>query len=731
MIRILFITFVLFVLSPFPAFACDFNDDDGLDVALVLSGGGAKASTQVGVIKLLDELDIPIHCVTGTSMGAVVGSFYAAGYSGDEIGDILTENDWGEIFRGAPSRRDKSFIEKHREETYLSGNVAGIDKTGLKLPGGINSMQGLKSLYRDILSDIPQDIHFDDLELPFRAVAADLETGETTAFEQGDLVEAILASMAVPGVFAPREIDGRFYVDGGIASTLPVKTAQDMGADIIIALDVSNAPATPTADISVASTAQQITTIVVWRSLQRDLSHLKESDLLINPNPINIGTAAYIRSAEGLEVGYDVASEYKNELLAIKAKAAPAKRKVLSFAENTVSDPTKLRVINNSDIDETLILNRYVRGGQGIGKLDTQERRLRDLASFGGFGEVDIGHRNGEAVLTVNKNNLGRNLVQLGINATNDFDGNSSYSILTRLTRKPLSSRGGDISLSAELGTNIGVSAEVYQPLGAHGRVFIQPEIFARWDETQFNFVDERFADFWIRRVGLRGRFGKEIGQWGVIALEGTVTDYKVSEIISRFEDFSTLKSKDASIGIYAATDTLNRTDWPTKGQRILLNARRSYELSGSKLRSDRFEASWLAAFNVADMGVLLNGRYGQIKNENSTITGPDVFQLGGFRQLSSYGDNSIPLTKFTYGSVEVFNRLNTEGNIFEIPLYVGAIAEMAYFPFNFLDIDDTFATLSGTIYLGADTPIGPVFLGTAYGDNDDWKLFFKFGRTF
>ena len=738
-----FIPFLLAALAlgfSAPAYACDFEDSDGLDVALVLSGGGAKASTQVGVMKLLDEMDIPIHCVVGTSMGAVVGSFYSAGYSADEIGTIMTEHDWGEIFRGKAPRRDKSFIEKEREESYLSGNVAGLSKDGLSLPGGLNSMQGLKSLYRTILQDIPQDINFDDLELPFRAVAADLETGEAKAFARGDLVESILASMTVPGVFAPREVDGHFYVDGGIAATLPIKIAQDMGADIIIALDVSNAPIKPTADISVAAAVQQITTIVVWRNLQRDLKLLKKTDLLIQPNTTKLGTASYNRSVEGLAAGYSAAQQHRNALLAIKAKAAPSKRKTMSFVKPTDGP---LIVANNTGLKDELIKARFEYNGvsgkiaQKLSKNSSkdgtkyQARRLRDLASFGGFGEVDLGHSNGQAVLSVKENPLGRNLLQVGLNATNDFDGNSTYSVLARMTRRPLSSRGGDMSVSAELGTNLGLSAEIYQPFGADGRFFIQPELFARWEQNKFNLIDARIGDFWVQNIGARARLGREIGEWGVIALEGSVVDSKTSAIVSIIEELEDSKTQQASLGLYFGVDTLNRNDWPTKGQRVRLRARRSYDLDNTQLISDRYEGSFLAAMEVAGLGVLLNARYGQIDDKNPAIGGTDFFRLGGFRQLAAFGDNSIPVNEYALGSVELFKRLSKTGAIFELPLYAGAIAELAVFPLDLFEVSEELTTVSGSLYLGADTAIGPAFIGAAYGNNDEFKVFFKFGRTF
>jgi len=165
-------------------------------------------------MQIIDELGIPVHCISGTSMGAVVGSFYASGYSADEIAEIFVSEDWGAVFRGQVPRADKAFIQKEREETYFSGDILGFQNGKTELPGGLNSMQGLKILYRDILAEVPLDADFDKLGIPFRAVGTKLETGEAVAFKEGDLVESILVSMAVPGVFAPRIIDGVAYVDG-------------------------------------------------------------------------------------------------------------------------------------------------------------------------------------------------------------------------------------------------------------------------------------------------------------------------------------------------------------------------------------------------------------------------------------------------------------------------------------------------------------------------------------
>jgi NTE family protein len=717
-------------LAPMARAACDFDDEDGLDVGLVLSGGGAKASTQVGVLQILDELGIPVHCITGTSMGSVVGAFYAAGYSADEIGNIMTANDWGAIFRGNAPRRDKSFIEKEREETYFSGNVASIGKNGVKLPGGLSSMSGLKLFYREILSNVPKDADFDALEIPFRAVATNLHTGEAKAFAKGDLVESILASMAVPGAFAPRQIDGEYYVDGGIASNLPIEAAKKMGADIIIAVDVSNPPPKPQSDISVAGTALQITTIIVWRGVQHELSLLSEQDLLIRPNSINIGTAAYERSGEGIAAGRKVAEGFKEALLAIKAKAAPADRHIMRA--KPAMEATEFKIVNNTGMKDSLIRSRFLQGQSRTQNPVIQKRRLRDLASFGGFGEVDLGYSNGATVLTVDENKLGKNLLQVGLNAANDFEGSSSYSILARVTRRPLSQNGGDFSLSGEFGTDIGLSAELYQPLGAAGRFFIQPEVFMRWEQRKINILSLRVGDFRARKIGARGRIGREIGKWGVVALEGGVDTTRLTEIVSIFNDFEASSSDRANIGLYFATDTLDRNDWPTSGQRLRMRAKRTYDLASKNAETaDKLDISFLTAFEFSELGILLNGRYGKVSNKGGVDASLEIFQLGGFRQMAAFSDRSLPVNSFVYGSVEVFHRLTDTGKLIDLPLYVGAIGEFSRLPLSFFDINRRANAYAGSIYVGADTPLGPLFLGGAYGSGGTTQFFFKFGRTF
>ncbi len=179
-------------------------------IGLALGGGGARGAAHIGVLRVLEELHVPVDYVAGTSMGAVVGGLYASGMSPDEIEQALTSIDWNDTLSDRTSYKELIYRRKQDESRHLTSFEAGLRKGRL-------------------ISQLPT---------PFKAVAADIETGEAVVLDHGDLAEAIRASMSIPGVFSPMEIDGRLLVDGGIADNVPVDVVRAMGADIVIAVDV-------------------------------------------------------------------------------------------------------------------------------------------------------------------------------------------------------------------------------------------------------------------------------------------------------------------------------------------------------------------------------------------------------------------------------------------------------------------------------------------------------------
>ena len=208
-------------------------------VGLVLSGGGARGAAHVGVLKVLDEMRIPVDAIAGTSMGAVVGGLYASGMSVAEIEKLLRSVNWEDAFRDRPPREELGFRRKQDDREFLVRYALGVTDKGFVLPRGLVQGQKLEQVLRSAALPVAAIQHFDRLPIPFRAVATDLETGEAVVMDSGDLVTAMRASMSAPGVFAPAQREGRLLVDGGLVENLPVEIARAMDVDVLIVVDVS------------------------------------------------------------------------------------------------------------------------------------------------------------------------------------------------------------------------------------------------------------------------------------------------------------------------------------------------------------------------------------------------------------------------------------------------------------------------------------------------------------
>ncbi len=182
---------------------------------------------------------MPIHCVTGTSMGAIVGGTFAAGRSPDEMAALVTKADWDGIFRDRPPRKEIAVRRKIEDYMTLFAPEFGVTEDGLALPKGVIAGVSIESFFRVLATPSFGITDFNKLPIPFRAMATDIETGESVVLDHGSLAQAMRASMSVPGAIAPVEIDGRLLVDGGIANNLPIDEARKLCADVVIAVNIS------------------------------------------------------------------------------------------------------------------------------------------------------------------------------------------------------------------------------------------------------------------------------------------------------------------------------------------------------------------------------------------------------------------------------------------------------------------------------------------------------------
>ncbi len=244
-----------------------FNQASRPKVGLVLSGGGARGAAHVGVLKVLEEHQVPVDMIAGTSFGAIVGGLYASGYSAAELEEILNTIDWQASLSSSAPRSQCSFRRKEDDEGFLIKLKLGIKDGALRLPTGLITPNNLRLTLRDLVSPAAEAENFDDLALPFRAVATDLETGLAVVLGHGDLTSAMMASMTVPALFPPVERDGKLLVDGGVSNNAPVNVVRAMVADIVIVVDISTPLQTKDDISSLTQVINELTLILTNQSI--------------------------------------------------------------------------------------------------------------------------------------------------------------------------------------------------------------------------------------------------------------------------------------------------------------------------------------------------------------------------------------------------------------------------------------------------------------------------------
>lgn len=274
------------------------KDRKNMKIALALSGGGAKGLAHVGVLRVLEENNIKIDCITGTSMGAVVGALYSIGYTPDEIEKLLLNTDWNSYINGELENKKVPLEQKVNNKKYAA-TVRYDKEFNLSLPKGIGNTEIIYLRLKKIFAGAEDISDFDKLPIPLRVVATDLNSGKAVALGKGDLARAVTASIAIPTILEPVEIDGNLYVDGLVSRNLPVEDALKMGADIVIASDVGN-EVKDNKDYNILSVLNQLVTIQSASSTQEQRNM---ATILISPDIQNYSATDIKKGKELIELG--------------------------------------------------------------------------------------------------------------------------------------------------------------------------------------------------------------------------------------------------------------------------------------------------------------------------------------------------------------------------------------------------------------------------------------------
>ena len=494
-------------------------------ICLVLSGGGARGMAHIGVLKVLEELKVPIDCIAGTSMGAVVGGLYASGMSAAQIDATMRSVDWQEAFRDAPPRRDLAFRRKQDDRNFLVRLPLGLKHGGILLPKGFIQGQKLQETLRQLTLPFGTNTDFNALPTPFRAVATDLLTGSAVLMDKGDLAIAMRASISAPGVFAPVETQGKVLVDGGLAENLPIDVARAMHADILIVSDVSF-PLQPRAALDSALTiSNQMLAILVRKDADRQRATLRPSDILVEPalgpasstdfTAVNSTVAAGENAARAMLARFDplsVSDGAYHDYLARRASREPGLPHIKFVRvdeeskryEKTIMSDMQPLVGKPLDIDA---VGKRVTQLYGLGNFETLDYALVDQGQ-GADEESGLEVR-------ARRKSWGPNYIRFGLNLEDNFQGNSRYNAATRFILTELDDLGAELVTDLQIGSDPRVASEFYQPLDAQRTWFVAPSVRIEARDLQLYNKDVLVADYRDREAEADLDIGRTLGNWG------------------------------------------------------------------------------------------------------------------------------------------------------------------------------------------------------------------------
>lgn len=703
-------------------------------IGLVLGGGGARGAAHIGVLRELERLRVPIDAIAGTSMGAIVGGLYASGMNLTELEGLLVSLDWADALSDAPPRKDLSFRRKQDDAQFPIDLELGLRDGELLLPMGVIQGQKLDLILRELTIDVSHISNFDDLPIPFRAVASDIERGETHVMGQGDLAQAIRASMSVPGIFAPVRLDDRLLVDGGIVANLPIDVVRGMGVDIVIAVDVEFPLYTAEELDSVLAISEQMLTILMHRETLRQIDTLGDGDILIRPELGTFASADFGKIDEaigpGVQAVLDASAALREiavdehqyaDYLAQRARR-PAQDKTLAFVRVAHDGRLSTEILESrlhAEIGDPIDAHHLANDADRLYGLDLYEQVSYKLVEENGGTGVEFQARS---------KSWGPDVLQFAVSLEEDFEGLTAFNVATRLTKSGLNRLGAEWRTDLQLGSDPLLFSEFYQPFGWDSRLFIAPHIDMHQSSFNAFVLDDSIARFRVSKSEVGLDLGRELGSSG---------EFRIGA--HRGIGQARVKVGDATIpnvefdtgGVFAQLrfDTFDSAQFPRKGVRADVRWNESLPGFGADERFDTLESELTATWSHGKSSLQFGLNYATSINSDNSIQ--DFFPLGGFLRLSGLDRGEISGPHAAMTKLVFYRRVGeSAGGLFDLPVYLGASVEAGNVWQSRSDISFDSTLINGSVFVGLDTYFGPIYLAAGFGEGGRSNFYLFVGST-
>lgn len=712
-------------------------------VVVVLAGGGAKGFAHLAVLRQLERDRIPIARIVGTSMGAVIGGLYASGMSTDDIERMVGGLDPSKVALDQLNRLELPSRTRVYQQKYPVELEFGIKDGGVSFARGVSDGQRFLALLQALTVHVPPNVHFNDLKIPFRAVATRYRDGEMKVFDRGALHLAIRASMAAPAVFAPVDVDGETYVDGGLVANLPIEVALREGADVIVAsfLGAQGEDDKPVQASHALVVANRMLDILIRQNEKRNLALLRPQDVLIQPAVQDIGFADFNRATEIVQRGQKALAPVQDRLMALRANwsGQASVASPLSFV------PQEKRIVaieaqGHKDVPLIYIQTMLAPMLAQAFSAQQAERHMDELYTSGYFDMVSYSLEPLEGdrytlVVRVREKPYSPHFFKTTLGFSTEVDGVTQFTVGAGYRRPWLTPSGLEFSLDARLGTQSELAARLHQPLSRGWSV----EAGASWDRNYLPlyrsalFRDEqnnqKLAYFSQTVQSLDTQLVYDFERKANIKMG--LTSSAIRRTFDTTIDWADLQLPITDVVKYKGlkaqfqVDQLDSLSFPTRG--YFWGGSLEQGVDGAIYRGGRLTAKWAHSEGPHIVNLGMTVAQDRVTRDCDSCRSPSQLILGGFQNMGSYRMGQLAGDQLAHLQTTYMYRL-TDGGLFNQRTYVGTVLEAGDAWYRG---DSLRWHYSGTLFVAVDSKIGDIYLGAARGSGKSYNVFLQLGRRF
>ncbi len=714
------------------------NGDDGANrpkIGLVLGGGGARGIAHIGVLKVLKELRIPVDYIAGTSMGAIVGGLYASGMSVEEIDQLTRNMDWRDALNDKPSRDFRSYRRKEEDNLNLMGFELGFNGGKIYLPRGIIAGQKLSFVLKTNTLAVAGIHDFDRLPIPFRAVASNIVNGEKVVLSSGNLPEAMRASMSVPSVFSPVEIDNKLLVDGALVDNVPIDIVRNMGADIVIAVDVG-LPLMHRDELnSIMGISVQVFNVLTQKQVDEQIATLTDRDVLIRPKLDNIGGDDFLKFKKIITLGESAAWLASEGL----KKYSVSEEAYAVFLNKKNAKTTRSIQIDYVQLGGDLKKDKRVYSllGTSLGKpldLNQLQKDLTEIYELGDYEQVDFNllEDAGRYALQIKgkSKSWGPNFLRFGLATSVNLNGEGFINALAHYKMTRLNPFGAEWTHMIRIGDFPRYETEFYQPLSYSGLFFLAPNFSAERFQTNI-FVPESpiaYATYSVFVLRYESDLGIRLGNFG--QLRGGITQSygrATGTVGTQLPDF---KIHGGGYVLKLRIDDLDSPYFPKRGSAFVTQFYSSEKSFGADSNYKGLKAGGLLAFTKSRHTFIVAAEGGTGLGTQLPVY--DKWTLGGFLHLSAYDMHQIMGNHYGFGQLlYMYHFSHNNPSTYSDGIYAGGGIETGNAWDRKAQIGLNKLKYSYSLLVGTQSFIGPIYLGCSFSEKWKRKYYLNIGRTF